>query len=417
MSTRARTPALIRTLLPFGRGNITKLALAYFFSTLYFYIPVGTLYLRSKNLSYVQINSLWGIIVFTMFLAEVPTGMLADRIGYKRAVNAALALQLVGEVIYVFARGYPGFVLASVAGGLGFAFASGCVDALAYDTLESAGRESMMTEAMGYVEAAQRLANLIAFSIGGLLIRTLTEERFVLAIILTACSVGIGLLVSLTLKEPASPAREEARTRGPWRLLTEGLKLLRGNRVFRTLVVLALITIPFRDYLGSLYQPRFVDVGVPSVWLGLALSIASGLSIAGARCAHVLERRLGRGRGLLVASGLPGLLYLALAAVSSPALTVLAFCALYGSTSLRGPILSGQLNLHIDSANRATVLSLVSMLSGIYVALMGPLIGRIADASVRWAIASVGILVLAGAGLSGLGGAIVVRSPDEHQPV
>ena len=30
-------------LLPFGWGNVTKLAMAYFFATLYFYIPVGTL--------------------------------------------------------------------------------------------------------------------------------------------------------------------------------------------------------------------------------------------------------------------------------------------------------------------------------------------------------------------------------------
>ena len=79
-----------RLLFPFGRSNITRLGLAYFFSTLYFYIPVGTLYLQTKNLDYVQINSLWGIIVFTQFLAEVPTGILADRIGRKHAINLAL---------------------------------------------------------------------------------------------------------------------------------------------------------------------------------------------------------------------------------------------------------------------------------------------------------------------------------------
>ena len=49
-------------LLPFDWGNVTKLAIVYFFSTLYFYAPVGTLYLQSRNLNYVQINSLWGII-------------------------------------------------------------------------------------------------------------------------------------------------------------------------------------------------------------------------------------------------------------------------------------------------------------------------------------------------------------------
>jgi hypothetical protein len=52
-------------LFPFGWGNVTKLAMAYFFATLYFYIPVGILYAQSKNLNYLQINSLWGVLVGT----------------------------------------------------------------------------------------------------------------------------------------------------------------------------------------------------------------------------------------------------------------------------------------------------------------------------------------------------------------
>jgi hypothetical protein len=53
MLTAARTIA--HKLFPFGWGNITKLALAYFCSTLYFYIPVGTLYLVGKDLNYVAV--------------------------------------------------------------------------------------------------------------------------------------------------------------------------------------------------------------------------------------------------------------------------------------------------------------------------------------------------------------------------
>jgi hypothetical protein len=85
--------------------NVTKLSIAYFLSTLYFYIPVYALYLQSRGLNYVQINSLWGIIVGTMFLTEVPTGLVADKLSRKRSVNIALGLQLVGEIIFIFAKG------------------------------------------------------------------------------------------------------------------------------------------------------------------------------------------------------------------------------------------------------------------------------------------------------------------------
>jgi hypothetical protein len=183
---------------------------------------------------------------------------------------------------------------------------------------------------------------------------------------------------------------------GSLRLVSDGLRLLRDNRLFRRLVLLSVVTIPFRDYLGSLYQPRFVAAGVPPVWLGLSLSLASGLSVLGARYAYWLEERLGADWGLLVATGLPGVLYLAMAAVVHPGFTILVFCMLYGSMSLRGPILSGRLNAHIASENRATVLSLISMLSGLYVALVGLLFGRIADLSVSYALLAMGLVVLTG---------------------
>jgi MFS family permease len=386
-----------RALFPFGWGNIAKLSIAYFFSTLYFYIPVGTLYLQGKGLNYVQINSLWGIIVGTMFLTEIPTGVIADRIGRKRAINVALGLQLLGEVTYVFARGYGLFALSAVIGGLGFAFGSGCIDALVYDSLRARGREAEMSKAMGAIEAAQKLANLLAFSAGGVMVADLTQERFVTAIVLTACAVGIGFLVSFTIQD-SDPGGRAGPTRGSsFALLSDGLRLLRDNVLFRRLALLSLATIPFRDYLGSLYQPHFVDAGVHPLWFGLALSLSSGLSILGARYAYRLEERLGAGLGTLLVTGLPGALYLVMAAVSHPAFSVLAFCALSSSMSLKTPILAGQLNRHIESRNRATVLSVISMASGFYVALMGLVIGRVADSSVPRAFVAMGSIVLAGA--------------------
>ncbi|MCP4540551.1 MAG: MFS transporter [Chloroflexi bacterium] len=394
LKTQPWTRTLFGKLLPFGRGNVTKLALAYFFSTLYFYIPVSTLYLRGRGLSYVQINSLWGIIVGTMFLTEIPTGMLADRLGRKRSINVALALQVLGEVIFIFADSYWPFALASVIGGLGFAFSSGCIEALVYDSLKSRGREGDMSKAMGFIGAAERLANLLAYTVGGLLVINLTQERFVMAIIVTACAVAVGCLVSLTLREP--PVEFRARDDdSSLKLLADGIGALKNNKQFRGLVLLALATVPFRNYLG-LYQPRFVEVGVPPIWLGLTQALGAGFCVLGARYAYRLEERLGSRLSLLLVTGLPGILYLLMAVVAHPAFTVVVFCALYGSMSLKGPIFSGHLNRHIESKNRATVLSLISMFSGLYVALMGLMIGRIGDLAVTYAFMFMGTVVLAG---------------------
>jgi DHA3 family tetracycline resistance protein-like MFS transporter len=177
------------------------------------------------------------------------------------------------------------------------------------------------------------------------------------------------------------------------------MQLLRANPPFRRLAAAFVLTVPFRDYLGSLYQPHLGSAGVPAVWFGVVLAVASALNLLGARLAHAVESRVGTRAGLILSSAAPGVLYVAMALARQPLPAVLAFCLLYGSMSLRRPIFAGQLNLHIDSRSRATVLSMLSMVSGIHVALMGLLIGRIADASVPVSLVVTGALVLAGTGL------------------
>ena len=386
---------LARRLLPFGWGNISKLALAYFFSTLYFYAPVGTLYLQGRGLSLMQINSIWSIIVATMFLSEIPTGLLADRIGHKWAIVLALALQALGEVIYLFAQAYWIFVLDAIVAGVGFAFGSGCVAALVHDSLQSSGREGEMSEALGVIEAAQRFANLLAYSVGGLLVAQLTQRRFTLAIAVTASAVIVGCIVALTLEEPRVP-REPGHRESSWRLLSDGWNMLRHNRQFRHLVLLGLGTMPLINYLSSLYQPHFVRAQVQPWLFGIALALASGLSVLGARYAYWLEARLGARPALFLATLLPGALYLLMALVLHPIYSVAVFCLLYSSMSLRGPLLTAHLNSHIEDKNRATVFSLISMFSGLYVAAIGPLVGYLGDLSTTTALAVMGSIVLLG---------------------
>ncbi len=70
-------------------NNIKVLYAITFFAALYFYHPIVTLYYQARGLSFVVINSLWAIIVGVMAIAEVPTGILADKIGRKFSIIIA----------------------------------------------------------------------------------------------------------------------------------------------------------------------------------------------------------------------------------------------------------------------------------------------------------------------------------------
>ena len=249
---------------------------------------------------------------------------------------------------------------------------------------------------MGFIQSAPQLASLIAFAIGGLVVVNLREEQFITAIVLTAACVALGFLLTFTLKEQKSVPDNPEHHPNSFQLLKEGFHLLLHNKVFLSLVLLSLFTVPFRNYLINLYPNRFLNADVPSIWLGIGLAIGSGIGILAARYAYWLEEKLGTQPALILSTLLPGLLYFGFALLSTGSLVVITFCLLLGSQSLRSPILSSQINQHISDHNRATVLSIISMFSGLYVSLIGLAIGWVADQSLTWALISMGAFITLG---------------------
>lgn len=374
-------------------NNITKIALITFFSSLYFYIHANFLYMQERGLTLFQANSIWAVIIGTLLLAEVPTGVIADRIGRKNSVVAAMALQLSGEVIYLFARNYAMFVFTAVLAGIGFAFLSGCVEALIYESLPEENREHEMKRAMGINGMAHNLAFVAAPIVGAYLVPLFTMERFLLAVGLTAASVAIALLLSLMLVEPSTPMLRDDQT--SWGVLRDGFQHLIGNRLLIWLALIGIFTSSYSGSLSGLYQPYFTESGLSSYWMGWGFAGASLLGALCARYAYVFEEVLGQRWGFAMTCLLPGFLYLLLAVSSTPLPVFLLFVGTYGSMALRNPLLSAYQNGLIQSENRATVLSLLN-LSSLWVVIMTLVIGWGSDVSLSWTFGLIGVLILAG---------------------
>ena len=162
----------------FKTNNTMKLAIITFFANLYFYNQIGTLYQQSRGLSLFEVSSITSIIIFTVFIGEVPAGVVADRIGRKWSVVIAMAMQALGEWMYLFAKNYYEFVIIAIFAGLGFAFLSGANEALIYDTLSENDKEKKMKKAMGLIGSSYQLAFFIAPLAGGILVTQLTLPEY-----------------------------------------------------------------------------------------------------------------------------------------------------------------------------------------------------------------------------------------------
>ena len=228
-------------------SNIKILHLIKFLSTLYFYHQVITLYFQARGLSYLQINSLWGIIVGVQALAEVPTDLVADKIGRKFSIIIALALQFLGEFIFIFANSYLLFVLICIIAGIGFSSLSGCFEAMMYDSLKAQNKEKEIQKAAGLNGSFALLATMIGSVVGGVITANLELSNFVLAIIFTAFFVFLSFLASLLLKEPDLEYKHSEQN--SIKLLKDILNLIKTNRQLKRIIMLTLLATPFINYL------------------------------------------------------------------------------------------------------------------------------------------------------------------------
>ena len=128
------------------KANINKIIFISFCQHFHLYIHVYALLLLARGLTLVQIALIESILIGTIFLMEVPTGVLADRVGRKWSIFCSTFLLMCAEFIFIFARDYQWYVLVALLAGTGYAFASGAIEALVYESLPPDNREDAMNE-------------------------------------------------------------------------------------------------------------------------------------------------------------------------------------------------------------------------------------------------------------------------------
>jgi len=374
-------------------SNINKVAIIRFAQSFHLYIHAYALILLDRGLNLFQITSIESIVIGTVFVMEMPTGILADRIGRKWSITAAIFLMMSAELLFFFARTYPVYILVAILTGTGFAFASGAIEAMVYDSLPQENRENLMKKAMGQINSVARIAFFISPIVGAFIIGDASPERYLWAIAFTVLALFLGLLACLTLEEPASEWDNESTS--PLTTFKEGVAELRGHPMLRRLVLLTIFTTPFTSMLIVTLAAPYLDMnGVSPFVVGVTLSIGSLLSAGTQRYAYKFEEWLGQERAILFLLLLPAFMYGILALVSGSILPVIVIILMYGTNDMKSPLFSAYQNSMIGSKNRATVLSIINMFLNLFVAIVAPIYAAIGSYSMPLAFGIMGAVIL-----------------------
>ncbi len=375
-------------------NNITKLKLIYFFKSLYFFLPIITLFYFSRGLNTFQIISLEAVLIISVMFFEIPTGIIADRIGRKFCILILIGFYIIGNIWTIFAFSYIEFIMIEIIFGMAIAFGSGSIEALVYDSLKDKGIEKQMSRVWGSINSYMLIGTMVAVTIGGYMARSHNPESFVFLLWLYTFGAVIAFFISFFIKEKKH--QKEVKKDNAIVLFKESTTHILKNKSLRRIIYLFMFTIPFTHIIIFLFQPYFLVADVPNEFFGVAIALGMILGAFLVKYAYKIEEILGMKKTIFIATILPGLIYLAMAFFIGPLMSFVWYILLSGFSLLRNPLFSQYQNTHILSHNRATVLSVISMISGLYLAVMRLVIGKIANSNLLLSFIFMGGIIVIG---------------------
>lgn len=250
----------------------------------------------------------------SIFVAEVPTGVMADTFSRKWSIAASHVVMGVGMILTGMSLGFAPQVIAQIVVGVGFTFQSGADVAWVTDELDDPARIDRLLAAGGRWSLWGGIA-------GSVVVALLVWATSLSTAIVVAGSAGIALsvLVAVAFSEHRFRRTEGQHFAESKRIFLGGLRLARHDRQLLVVLIAVLVFNIGTEAVDRLFTQRLVDIGLPQnpapiVWF-TAVAVAG--SLAGILMLRWAETRVGD-------DGSPMRFYAAAAALSTVSALLLA---------------------------------------------------------------------------------------------
>jgi MFS family permease len=376
-------------------ANLPRLAAWNALQMALFPVAIITLYQEEKiGLDMGDILLLQGIFGLAMVLLEFPSGYIADRIGYRRALLFASAFAILGWTLYLFAESFAGLLAAEIVLGVSMALISGCDSALLYESLVETNREHEFTRWTGRIRFAGQSAEGTAALFAGILYAISPKLPFLLQLPVWLANA----VVAWGLQEPARHIETEKNHLRHMAAITRSALVER--RDLRAVIALT-VTLGLTSFIPVWIVPLYaVDAGLPVAWVGPMWAAANYVVAITALASDRLDRRLGTPNLALLGIFLVVLGYTGLSSITAWWGFVFYF-ALTAIRGLVGPALLHREQRLVPSADRAAFLSLRSLIFRLSFLVLGPVIGAAIDEiGFHSTLAATGLLLVGACGLS-----------------
>lgn len=328
-----------------------------------------------RGVSLAELGVILAVQGFVVLGLELPTGGLADAVGRRPVLIAAGVVAVASGVLFVLADGFWLFVVAVALQGVFRALDSGPLEAWFVDAaLADQPRnpiESTLSRAGVVLGAAIAGGAIVS---GGLVWwqplgpGLALVLPFVLAVALNVLHL---VLVAVLVVEPARPRSGlrrvlESAHETP-QVIRAGLALLRTDRVLLCLVGVEVFwsvgMIAFETFLPVRLSELLGSETAAGAVIGPVAGVAWGVFALGAALAGWGSRRIGVAWTAIAARVLNGGFVVIMGLAVGPIGLLAAYLVAYGMHGVANPVHATLLHRQASAGNRATVLSINSMVA------------------------------------------------------
>ncbi|GAB6168877.1 MFS transporter [Clostridium carnis] len=332
---------------------------------------IWVLYLAHKGMSLVQIGFLESIFHITGLISEVPTGVIADLLGRKKAIVFGRVASLISALIMLFSNSFFGFAIGFILSAWGYNLNSGSEEALIYDSLKEINKENEYLKVNGRLNLIIEVAQGLAVFIGGMLSEISFSISYIVAFLVGLCALAI----AYNFKETSLiKKREEINIINHFK---ECIDILRGNSSLLKIMLFFSTIYTFSAIVYFYGQQYFYNMGYSKGNIALIFLINGVFSSLGALISERVEKVFKNKEWIFISILIS--ISIILIGFSKGVISIIIFFIINGLTAILQPISSNKINLMVNSEQRATIISVESMFFSLMMILFFPLSGYIGD--------------------------------------
>jgi MFS family permease len=382
------------------------------------WFPVGlivgamTLWPLEQGLTISEALLAFSFMGFVVFALELPTSGFADAFGRRPVYIVSAVVNIASSVVVILADSFWSFAIAGALFGLFRALDSGPLEAWYVDTVHVTEPGADVDQTLAAQSTVLGASIAVGSVLSGVLIAwdPLPASSALLLPLLVWAALNLVhlLIVVLLMREPrthvdATGARRAAESaRQAPVVIREGLGLLRSNRVLRGIVLVEVFWSTAMVVFETFQPIRLAElVGgeeQAGALMGPVAAVGWGVFALGSALAGLASRRIGITRTAILSRILNGLGAVVMGLVAGPVALIAAYFFTYALHGTGGPMHESLLHREAVARNRATVLSMSSMVGFAAFSIAAPLLGVLADVvSTQTAMVTAGAFSVLGA--------------------